>query len=183
MDGEKVEGNTETKRSIRPGLDVYVPEVSKFGSFMASGTEYFIETPHQQSIDRKVEFVNEVIRMVTGTDEGGLMRALVEIRNANNKLDASTVGYHVNTLIYKMAETQERRDPVLFAAAMFINTRDEDRVSIPSDADRIRKIDDWAKEGIAYHFFTGLLATFNATLAPLFANTIPTSQVRQPSPQ
>lgn len=181
MDRENTEG-PGWQTSPRPGIDTYTPKLSKYGSFVASGTEYFIETPHQQSIDRKVQFVNELIRMATGTDEAGLIRGLVDARNCNNKLDASGVGYHLNTILFKMAEVQQRRDAALMAACLFINTEKESRITVPSDVERMKKIEDWSKEGIQYSFFLGLLADFNATLATLFGSITPTSSERQSSP-
>lgn len=171
-----------------PSGSIYTPVVSSRNSFMAGGVEYFIETPHQQGIRRKVAFTKESVRVAFGTGIEGLIAEVARAVSALNigpgkDRDVVKASYHLQSLIYKAASVDELYDEALMLCTLFINTKDEDRRQVPSDDDRQQKIETWADAGIAYPFFVGLLKGFNSTLGQLFESFTPTSAETAASPK
>lgn len=137
--------------------------------------EYFIETPQEQGIRRKLAFTKETVRMAFGMGLEGQIQSLAQMRMEFNEQNYTRVGFLIETQIAKLAEIEQERDPILWACTLFINTSDEDRRHVPTEAARQRKIDHWADEGVSYPFFRGLLVAFSGTLNNLFESTTPTS--------
>lgn len=148
---------------------VQEPQLDSKDSFQANGTRYWVEVPEGLSIERKLAFTKETVRIAFGYNIEGMIANYIEMRKYFDKQALSKVGNLIETGIQRLGEINQRRDPVIWAAALFINTKDEDRTVIPGDAERQRKIDDWNKEGVPYFFLQGCVATFSDTLTALYA--------------
>lgn len=152
--------------------------LGKDDSMICNGTKYYIEVPESLGITRKAEFTSETLRIITGINEVGLIAGLVELRTNFNEMKLTKVGAGIETQVARLQDINNRRDPVLWAATLFINTENEDRTKVPSDNERTRKIEDWNAEGVPYFFLRGCVTTFSDTLNTLYAAYTQGTQVK-----
>lgn len=157
-------------------IHIVNPSISDCNSFKgASGTEYFIETPELQGIDRKRAFDHALTTAAFGQGVKGLIGNLLKIKDAFNKQEMAEVGHLITTQLEVAGNIQDRSDATLNACAIFINTEHEDRTKPPTDAEVVRKIQDWNDAGIPFSFFVACAGTFNDMLKALYATGSPSS--------
>lgn len=151
------------------------PIIGPDNGFDCAGKRYFVDMPESISIDRKAEFTIEELRIITGFDAKSITHVFLQQRAHFNKGEFTKVAASIETGLTQMADIQAKRDPIMWAATLFINTAEEDRLSVPSDAVRQQKIRDWAEGGVPYFFLQGCVETFSGTLTALCAASTPTS--------
>ena len=155
---------------------IKAPEIDERNSFKgASGREYFIEPSDLLGIDRKRAFDIAVTKLAFGQDTRALIRNLLAIKEAFNKSDLAEVGHLIQTQISVASAIHERNDATLEICALFMNTKEENRITAPTDAEVREKIKDWNDAGIPFSFFVTCAGTFSDTLRALLQSSIPSS--------
>jgi hypothetical protein len=124
----------------------------KFGvnTFEANGRKYFVEP--QISSERFAKMQELEIELSFGFNyehHFKNLRKLEENLNKSNFVDSAVL---VRNMLTSIADIEERKHPVMWYCACFINREDEDRRGIDEKIFQ-DKIDDWNTEGIDYHSF------------------------------
>lgn len=158
---------------------IKAPVLDASDGFTANGVYYLVEMPETLGILRKLEWTKEVVRITTGHDENALLGRLVAMGKDFDKQHMTKVAVHIETMKQQVGEINNRRDPVMWACALFINEKDEDRTVVPSDHERQRKIDNWAAAGVPYFFLQGFAERFSDTVRKLSEAYTPTKRSKR----
>lgn len=131
-------------------------------SFMANGTEYFIESG--LSISRFCEY--QILEKEAGFSLSfkNIFDNLRTLHDLMNKTKFVEAAVKLDNLMRGVAKMEEKEPTTLKICALFMNTKDEDRAVITNDM-IVKKIDDWKKEGLDIRdFFTVALNTVGGFL-------------------
>lgn len=143
------------------------------GSFEANGNEYFIEKGISQ--ERFLMYQKLQIELAYETGFAGMFRAMKNIYDAANKQKLADVAVIAHNALNGIKTTEERRIPALELAALFINTKDEDRKIITQDMVD-QKLKDWEAEGLDVMPFFQLaistIAGFKEIYSALIQNSL-----------
>lgn len=141
-------------------------------SFIANGTEYFIESG--LSIKRFCEYQILEKEAAFSTSFEGMFNELRNIYDLLNGVKFVEASVKLDNLMSGIVKLQEKEPTLLKMAALFINTKDEDRASITQDQIS-RKIEDWSQEYDVRDFFQFALSTiknFTAVYSSATQNTL-----------
>lgn len=118
--------------------------------FEANGKEYFIE-PHV-SAERYKEMQLLEVHLGFGLDYKTMNENLREIYEDLNEQQFADAAVGIYNLMEGVGDVESREMPVMKYCTMFINTDKEDR-RVVDEKVMNAKLEDWKKEGIAYHSF------------------------------
>lgn len=126
-----------------------VPELKKIDfsqkSFKANGTEYFIET--SISFNRFKMFQKLQIEAGYGVGFYDLFESLKKIYELCNDKKFADIAVLTHNTLRGIKDIDERPNSALQLAALFINSKEEDRKVITDDIVN-KKIADWEAEGL-----------------------------------
>ncbi len=142
-------------------------------SFVANGTEYFIE--RTISSDRYREYMDIEIQLGFGYNAYDLFQQIKEAYSVigDNPITSLTPNHIVQfqVTLYRLMEgvgkVADRELEVLRLCALFINTKDEDRRYYSKDIEE-KKIHDWKEAGIDVSSFFLLASTFSESIQRLY---------------
>lgn len=130
------------------------------GQFEANGKVYYIES--RLSVERWIEWRKQQIELSFSLTFEELMRDIRKAYDLINAKDSKIVeaGIVLYNLMHGIKKIGEGSIPeVIRLAALFLNTKDEDRTHF-SDALVKEKMNDWSAEGIAMDdFFAFAIST------------------------
>jgi len=139
------EEKTETKNGTK------LKEL-KFGdnTFEANGKKYFVEP--QISSERFAKMQELEIELSFGFNYEHHFKNLQKLKENLNKSNFVDSAVLVQNMLTSVADLEDRRHPVMWYCACFINREGEDRRGI-DEKEFEDKINDWNLEGIDYHSF------------------------------
>jgi hypothetical protein len=129
-------------------------------SFMANGKTYVVEK--KISIARRMICDQLLIEISGGGNMGQYFNDYRNIYDLCNEKKFADIAVLVHARMEGVKKWQERHDPVMALAALFINEENEDRRFLSLEQIKA-KVNDWEEEGIEYAFFL--------TMADVFMNS------------
>jgi len=119
-------------------------------SFIANGTEYFVE--YEINVDRFILYEKLQGEVGFGIDFKsmfGKMKEFWDLYNKQKFADGAVIIYNLMTGISRNLE--KRYPPVMLLCTLFINTKDEDRMKWNEDLAN-KKIEDWKEYDVKGFF-------------------------------
>lgn len=136
-------------------------------SFMANGTQYFIED--SLSIDRWIKQQEIQIELGFGVQYEEMQRNWASIHALANKSQFADIVILAYNMVNGVSKVYERIPTILKYCALFINTQDEDRGIITDDM-IAKKVEDWRLEGMGIDGFLAFSLSKVRGLAEDFKN-------------
>jgi len=141
-------------------------------SFKANGTEYFIEKSISQ--DRFLMYQKLQIELAYETGFAGMYKSLTKLYELLNQQKFADCAVIAHNALNGIKTTEERRIPALELAALFVNTKDEDRKVITQDMVDV-KLADWKAEGLDITPFFQLAISSITGFKEIYSELIRTS--------
>lgn len=142
------------------------------GSFIANGTEYFIEKSISQ--ERFMMYQKLQIELTYQTGFAGMYKALQNLYELLNKQKFADCAVIAHNALNGIKTTEDRRIPALEMAALFVNEKTEDRKIINQDMVD-KKLKDWETEGLDVAPFFQLAISSIAGFKEIYSELIRSS--------
>lgn len=146
------------------------------GSFIANGTEYLIE--NKIAVGRYADF--QKLEFMVGF-QAGFYGAFENMKSAYNSLNAgkyADAAVMLHNTMTGVNNIENRLDACIMMAALFLNTKDEDRTTI-DEAMVAKKRHDWEAEGIDITFFLRFAASAVHGFIPIYREIFQTTLKKQ----